>query len=120
MSIRARSTLVTMSTLLLTAALGAGCGTSGMSDSGSGGNRAMGAGGAATGLGGRPGAGGGGGSTVVVGGSGCPLFTADDAWNTDITNAAVDNAQTTKINALVGTAKIHPDFGPGFGIPFNV
>ena len=118
MSIRVRSTLLTISPLLLTA-LGAGCGTSAMSDNGSGGNRTTGAGGA-TGLGGLPGAGGGGGSTVVVGGSGCPLFTADDAWNTDITNVPVDDAQTAKINTLVGTAKIHPDFGPGFGIPFNV
>jgi len=84
-----------------------------MSSNGSGGART-------TGVGGRPGVGGNGGSTVVVGGSGCPLFTADDAWNTDVSGAAVDAAQTAKVAALVGAVNIHPDFGTGFGIPFNV
>jgi hypothetical protein len=88
-----------LAAVLLTA--GAGCGHSTMS--------------------GQPGVGGNGGSTVVAGGSGCPLFTADDAWNIDVSGAAVDAAQTAKVAALVGaTLKLHPDFGPGFGIPFNV
>jgi hypothetical protein len=32
----------------------------------------------------------------------------------------VDAMRTAQLAALVGTAKIHPDFGPGFGIPINV
>ena len=61
-----------------------------------------------------------GGSAAVIGSSGCPLFTPDDAWNVDISGAAVDATQTSVVAAAVGTIKIHPDFGPGFGIPFNV
>ena len=86
-----------------------GCGSSGMSNTPGGG------------LGGGPGVAGHGGGTLVVGSSGCPLFTADDAWNIDISGAAVDSAQTAIVAAAVGTTlKIHPDFGVGFGIPFNV
>jgi hypothetical protein len=70
------------------------------------------------GAGGHVGGGGNGGGTV--GSSGCPLFTPDDAWNLDISGAAVDSAQTSVVAAAVGTAKLHPDFGVGFGIPFNV
>ena len=72
------------------------------------------------GAGGHVGGGGNGGGSVVIGSSGCPLFTPDDAWNLDISGAAVDTTQTSVVAAAVGTIKIHPDFGPGFGIPFNV
>jgi hypothetical protein len=56
----------------------------------------------------------------VVGG--CPVFTADDAWNTDISAAAVDTTWTTAVHDLVGDITIHPDFGGDglYGIPFNV
>jgi hypothetical protein len=86
---------------LLASSLTAGCGSSGAMHSGAGGHT-------------------GGGGSVVIGSSGCPLFTPDDAWNVDISAAAVDTAQTSVVAAAVGTIKIHPDFGPGFGIPFNV
>jgi len=93
---------------LVVSLLASGCGASGANA----GNQ---------GLGGHSGSGGHGGSTLVVGSSGCPLFTADDAWNVDISGAAVNAAQTAIIAAAVGTTlKIHPDFGVGFGIPFNV
>ena len=49
----------------------------------------------------------------------CSLFTPDDAWNTDVSAKAVDTANTTKVNALLGAVNIHPDFGSDFGIPFN-
>lgn len=52
--------------------------------------------------------------------AGCPIFNADDAWNTPVTNAAVDSAWTTKLQALVGPVKIHPDYGSGYGLPINV
>jgi hypothetical protein len=59
------------------------------------------------------------GTLPVIGG--CSIFTADDAWNTPVTNEAVDTAWTAKIQALVGAVNIHPDYGtPPIGIPINV
>ena len=58
------------------------------------------------------------GSLPTIGG--CPIFTADDAWNTPVTNEAVDTAWTTKLQALVGAVNLHPDYGGTFGIPINV
>jgi len=86
---------------LLASSLTAGCGSSGAMHRGAGGHA-------------------GGGGSGVIASSGCPLFTPDDAWNIDISGAAVDATQTSVVAAAVGTIKIHPDFGPGFGIPFNV
>lgn len=83
--------------------------------------------GGTTGTGGR----GAGGTGGVTGGSGgmtgstggvpgtCPLFTADDAWNADVSGRAVDTTNTTKMQALLGAVNIHPDFGSDFGIPIN-
>ncbi len=53
---------------------------------------------------------------------GCPVFTADDAWNSDISTAPVSAAWTTAVHNLVGSINLHPDFGGGslYGIPFNV
>jgi len=73
--------------------------------------------------GGSGGAGGATGSTGVGGGvvtnGGCPLFTADDAWNADVSGKAVNSNWTTKVQALLGNVNIHPDFGTDFGIPIN-
>lgn len=97
--------------------LAAGCSSAAMT----GGSGGQGSGGPAGGGAGHVGSvGGAGGGSVVIGSSGCPLFTADDAWNLDISGAAVDAAQNAIVMAAVGTTKIHPDFGVGFGIPFNV
>src|SRR3954471_24583252 len=83
-----------------------------------------GAGGGAHGTGGASGAAGmtagtGSGGAPAVGSPGCPLFTADDPWNADVSAAPVDAAWTTKLAALVGDIKLHPDFGSGYGIPIN-
>ncbi len=55
---------------------------------------------------------------------GCRMFPAEDAWNLDVSAVAVDAAWTTKVQALVGAAKIHPDYGVDgqdlYGIPINV
>src|SRR5262249_61156822 len=59
----------------------------------------------------------------VIGSSGCPLFTADDVLNEDVSGKAVDTTNTTKMYNLIDpnmTTKIHPDFGPGFGIPITI
>lgn len=60
------------------------------------------------------------GGAQAIASSGCPLFTADDAWNADVSGAPVDAAWTTKLQALVGKVNLHPDFGADFGIPINV
>jgi hypothetical protein len=55
---------------------------------------------------------------------GCKMFPAEDAWNLDVSGMAVDAAWTKKVQDLVGTAKIHPDYGVDgqdlYGIPINV
>src|SRR4029078_12601429 len=57
----------------------------------------------------------------VIGSSGCPLFTADDVWNADVSGSAVDSTNTNRKHNLIGnTTMIHPDFGPGFGIPITI
>src|SRR5512144_2125711 len=83
-------------------------GTAGSGNPGSAG--ATGTGGSSTGTGGQ-----------VIGSSGCPLFTPDDVWNEDVSGHAVDSTNTTKMYNLIGsTTMIHPDFGPGFGIPITI
>jgi hypothetical protein len=83
-----------------------------------------GTGGSGPGTGGSGNTGGTGGSGNTgggfVGSSGCPLFTPDDVWNRDISGATVNATWTAGIQALLGPVNIHPDFGPGFGIPINV
>jgi hypothetical protein len=85
-------------------------GTGGSGNSGGSGNTSGGAG--TMGTGGQGG--------QVIGSSGCPLFTPDDVWNADVSTRAVDATNTSKMAALIGDVKIHPDFGPGFGIPITV
>src|SRR5262245_43775183 len=82
-------------------------------------------GGGSTGAGGSMGAGGTGTGGMGTGGqftgsSGCALFTSDDVWNADVSGRTVDATNTTRMYNLIGsTTMIHPDFGPGFGIPIN-
>lgn len=54
---------------------------------------------------------------------GCQMFPADNAWNVDISNAAVhplSNVYVSNINANGGDF-VHPDFGenPSYGIPWT-
>lgn len=55
---------------------------------------------------------------------GCGVFTSDDAWNQDISGAAVDAEWTARLHSLVGDINIHPDFGNSgdehYGIPINI
>jgi hypothetical protein len=83
---------------------------------GSGGNASTGSAGktgTTTGVPGKPG---------EVGG--CKMFPAEDAWNLDVSAVDVDAAWTKKLQDLVGTANIHPDYGVDgidlYGIPLNV
>jgi len=51
---------------------------------------------------------------------GCPVFTSDDAWNRDVTSDGVDATWSQKLDAGATLKALHPDFGTGFGIPFNI
>src|SRR6188472_1035804 len=57
------------------------------------------------------------GSPVV---GGCPVFPADNAWNTDISAAPLHPRSAAIIARLGGN--LHPDFGenPEYGIPVEV
>ncbi len=56
--------------------------------------------------------------TTTLGG--CPVFPADNPWNTDISAAPVRAGSAATIAALGGN--LHPDFGGGgaYGIPFSI
>lgn len=62
------------------------------------------------------------GSLPVI--AGCPVFTEDDAWNVDISDAPVDAEWTADVLALAGDVNLHPDFGnwddQEWGIPINI
>jgi hypothetical protein len=51
---------------------------------------------------------------------GCPVFPADNAWNTDISQAPVRAGSAATIAHFGGN--LHPDFGsnPSYGIPFVI
>jgi hypothetical protein len=52
------------------------------------------------------------------------VFSADDAWNRDISAVAADSDWTTRLHTLVGDIKIHPDYGNAgsehYGMPINI
>jgi hypothetical protein len=53
----------------------------------------------------------------------CPAFPADDAWNRDVSDAPVSAEWTAHLQKLVGSKKLHPDYGNSgtdhYGIPIN-
>ncbi len=99
---------------------GSGTGGSGTGGSGTGGSGTGGTGTGGTGGSGTGGTGGGSSSLPVVGG--CTVFTGADDWNKDISGEAVDATWTQHIHNIVGSKKIHPDYGGQgqYGIPINV
>ncbi|HEX6348401.1 MAG TPA: hypothetical protein VF160_03305 [Candidatus Dormibacteraeota bacterium] len=59
----------------------------------------------------------------TVPGSSCPVFPADNIWNTDISSLPVNahSAAWLASSGATGGTLLHPDFGaPPYGIPFNV
>jgi hypothetical protein len=62
------------------------------------------------------------GDLPVIGG--CTMFSADDAWNQEISGAEVDHDWTDRLQQLVGDVHLHPDYGNSgsehYGIPINV
>jgi hypothetical protein len=74
-----------------------------------------------------PDGGGGGGNGPKI--EGCPVFPADNAWNTDVSGFAVHPNSANFVNQIRSTAgtntartKLHPDFGGNgeYGIPYIV
>jgi hypothetical protein len=65
--------------------------------------------------------------TTVPGAPSCPMFPANNVWNTPITGLPVDAHSTAWLRAMdSSTTFLHPDFGPSgnlsapYGIPFAV
>ena len=58
--------------------------------------------------------------------SGCPIFPADNVWNTRIDTMAVDSNSAAYVATIGASTGLHPDFGSGLwnggpiGIPYNV
>lgn len=64
---------------------------------------------------------------TVLPGTECPVFPADNVWNTKITNLPVDPHSAAWLRTMDASHTfLHPDFGPGggpktpYGIPFVV
>ena len=64
--------------------------------------------------------------TRVPGAPGCPMFPANNVWNTDISKLPVDSHNAAWLRSMAaGRTYLHPDFGPDqggypYGITFNV
>lgn len=62
----------------------------------------------------------------VPGASGCPIFPADNPWNTDVSVLPADPRSDTYIDSIGREGGMHPDFGSGLweggpiGIPYDV
>ncbi len=55
----------------------------------------------------------------------CPVFPANNVWNTDISKLPVDSHSAAWLRSMnSGSTYLHPDFGPSggypYGIPYNV
>jgi hypothetical protein len=65
-------------------------------------------------------------TTVVPGAPNCPMFPANNVWNTNISELPVDAHSAAWLASMdSSTTDLHPDFGPDpggypFGIPFTV
>jgi hypothetical protein len=57
--------------------------------------------------------------------AGCPIFPADNIWNTPIDQLPVDSSSSAYIASIGATTGLHPDFGTiwegtPIGIPYNI
>jgi hypothetical protein len=52
---------------------------------------------------------------VPVAGTSCPVFPADNYWNTDIRKLPVDTRSTGWLSHMSTDRNLHPDFGPSYG-----
>jgi len=51
-------------------------------------------------------------------GNACPIFPADNAWNSDVSSATLDPRSAAWVASIGGAAAFHPDFGSEYGIPY--
>ena len=64
--------------------------------------------------------------TTVPGATNCPMFPADNVWNTNISKLPVDSQSAAWMQSMDSSSTyLHPDFGPDpggypYGIPFTV
>jgi hypothetical protein len=64
--------------------------------------------------------------TVVPGAPDCPMFPADNVWNTDISKLPVDSRSAAWLRSMdASSTLLHPDFGPDpggypYGIPYAI
>ena len=64
--------------------------------------------------------------TKVPGAPNCPMFPADNIWNTDISKLPVDSHSAAWLRSMdSASTDLHPDFGPNpggfpYGIPYNI
>jgi hypothetical protein len=64
--------------------------------------------------------------TAVPGAPNCPMFPADNIWNTDISKLPRDPHSAAWLRSMNSSATfLHPDFGPnpggyGYGIPYAI
>lgn len=65
-------------------------------------------------------------SPIIPGAANCPIFPANNVWNTPVANLPLDPRSAQYIAAIGPGAPLHPDFGRGdwdgepMGIPYNV
>ncbi len=65
--------------------------------------------------------------TPLPGAPSCPVFPADNVWNTDISGLPVDGHSAAWLSSMhSSTTNLHPDFGPSgdpanpYGMPYTV
>jgi hypothetical protein len=51
--------------------------------------------------------------------AGCPIFPADNPWNTDISAAPLDARSSAWVASIGSGGAFHPDFGSQYGIPYT-
>jgi hypothetical protein len=60
-------------------------------------------------------------STTVPGAPNCPMFPADNIWNTDISKLPVDSHSRAWLRSMNSAHTfLHPDFGPSGGYPYGI
>jgi len=60
-------------------------------------------------------------STTVPGAPGCPMFPANNIWNTDVSKLPVDRHSAAWMRSMDSAhTYLHPDFGPSGGYPYGI
>jgi hypothetical protein len=54
-------------------------------------------------------------SVVPVAGTSCPVFPANNYWNTDISKLPLDSRSHDWLSHMSTDRNLHPDFGPSYG-----